>query len=61
MEHCLCGHSYSIHTKKYGMWPEADVFCQECYIENGKELSWHNFKLDNLKYIEDLAKEKGLV
>jgi hypothetical protein len=62
-EYCICGHSKKDHFK-------GSVFNKKGYREPG-ELCSHiyngdcgcdvGFKLDNLKLIEELAKEKGLV
>lgn len=60
----ICNHREGYHafTRNNGV-----EFCTECLIRGveAKRLSdskWiHAFKLDNLKLVEDLAKEKGLV
>jgi hypothetical protein len=58
IEYCVCG-----HIKKYHEGGSTDALfpCWTCY--DGKDIvkSLHVFKLDNLKYIEDLAKERNLV
>jgi len=63
-EYCTCGHEKSNHR----WYAQTDVsgilykeMCAGCYQSFGEETSWHFFKLDNLKYVEDLAAEKGLV
>ena len=56
IEYCVCGHDYTAHGCTSGGW------CFPCYNKAplGVE-SCEQYKLDNLKLIEDLAKEKGLV
>jgi hypothetical protein len=57
-EPCMCGHNKNEHVSEaipgYNtqvcLDPITRLVC-ECY----------NFKLDNLKLIEDMAKEKGLI
>jgi hypothetical protein len=36
-----------------------DSYCFGCAFKGNKRI--HNFKLDNLRLIEEIAKEKGLV
>ena len=66
---CTCGHGEEKHKRKIfdpSGQPSRTV-CEECvenyYKRDYQLLSWefiHPFKLDNLKLIEDIAKEKGL-
>jgi rRNA-processing protein FCF1 len=51
MEYCVCGHDKEIHEYLRVNGIPVHSFGCEC-IE---------FKLDNLRFIEDLAKEKGLI
>jgi len=55
-EICMCGHGRERHLK----WPGSgkESWCALC---GGTKKSYHNFKLDNIKLIEDLAKEKGFI
>jgi len=65
IEFCICRHSKFEHKEPT---PSRKIRCRECWSEwangwNGiteSSLS-HEFKLDNLKFIEDLAKERKLV
>lgn len=60
---CVCGHKRSRHMCYHG-------FCYDC--SRIEDRTWkrehkiinirkHSFKLDNLQYIENLAKERKLV
>lgn len=53
MEYCVCKHPQWCHL------PKSCAVCTELWEEACA--AFHTFKLDNLKYIEDLAKERGLV
>ena len=58
---CICGHSKKDHfigTVYTTHWQEIGEICGHIY--NG-DCKCRNFKLDNLTYIEDLAREKGLL
>ena len=56
---CVCGHSQLVH---YDYDKDRILTCcGECYYHVNIEVSLHSFKLDNLTYIEQLAKEKNLV
>ena len=59
IEYCICGHSEKIHQEAI---PEAQLLsiCFECGNSNTLN-EFHNFKLDNLKLVEDLAKERNLI
>jgi hypothetical protein len=48
MEYCICGHKKSCHMGNLVSYPAESIL-------------WHKFKLDNLKLIEDLAKERKLI
>lgn len=59
IEYCICGHLEIEHYL---------AGCQRCWEIKYKELGSyikfnikHNYKLDNLKLIENLAKEKNLI
>jgi hypothetical protein len=55
MEYCVCGHNYKVH-RYWGppnCWVKDKVGHLICPCES--------FKLDNLKLIEDLAKERKLI
>jgi hypothetical protein len=59
MEHCICGHSYNIHCiLGKTNHPKA---CAARATNGNYSDGCMMFKLDNLRLIEDLAKEKGLV
>ena len=60
-ELCLsCGHLKEAHTCRVGDWPtKLDSICWDC--DDGCWDKYHEFKLDNLKLIEDVAKAKGLI
>ena len=60
IEYCVCGHSHWEHRLSE---PNKFPYCQICLnIDGAARIQiWHEFKLDNLRLIEDLAKEKGLV
>jgi hypothetical protein len=49
-EYCVCGHTVIGHVDRYPETTTACVWC-ECM----------KFKLDNLSYVEDLAKERNLI
>jgi len=58
VEKCLCGHRKDNHDiGKFG------PYCQGCgtYHSRNYKNYRHVFMLDNLKLIEDLAKEKNLI
>lgn len=62
---CTCGHYKNVHL------PSDNIFCNAVCLSCHPGENWgyhingwyrvHEFKLDNLKYIEDLAKEKKLI
>lgn len=56
---CICGHEFGDHDPlEYG-------YCMECLFSDGLYGDGigecENFKLDNLKYIEDEAEKRKLV
>lgn len=53
---CVCGHLLLDHSNY-----EESPLCVSCANELGQMDMWHDFKLDNLKFIEELAKQKGLI
>jgi hypothetical protein len=53
---CVCGHMKSTHNINIG-WKG---YCFICFDPSNIDLRKHEFKLDNLKYIERVAKEKGI-
>jgi hypothetical protein len=63
IEYCICGHTKSEHDDLHYVNPfEAyGGRCWECYYESKGRKGIHAFGLDNLKLIEDLAKEKHLI
>jgi hypothetical protein len=58
MEYCLCGHLVATHTGAFYDDPVTFRLYNPsaCYV-----CGCPQFKLDNLRLIEDLAKERGLV
>jgi hypothetical protein len=50
-DRCICGHKYSCHSRIVTSYKN----------DNGEWGPMHEFKLDNLSYVEKLAKERGLV
>lgn len=62
-EYCVCGHPKEMHSADV-----KDSLCALCiemasYDVHIGELgkAFHPFKLDNLRYIEDVAKERKLI
>ena len=52
---CFCGHDEGKHYL-------TGNGCNHCFFENKPQDKWqHRFKLDNLTYIEKLAKERKLI
>jgi hypothetical protein len=60
IEYCVCRHRIDEHdlTQKRGK-----IYCVACFYKQApKEFYWvHEFQLDNLRFIEDLAKQKHLI
>lgn len=63
MEYCVCGHQELSHALNIINPSNVQMWCRGCWFDNadGGVSNYHDFKLDNLKLIEDLAKEKGLI
>jgi hypothetical protein len=58
IKYCVCGHSENFHASKlYGFKANE---CRIMIVSDEQCGCW-KFKLDNLKLIEDLAKEKNLI
>jgi hypothetical protein len=57
LDPCCCGHPRLEHepTDRPDN-PPGELFCDRCCGKG--DTSWHDFKLDNLKYLEMLSKEK---
>ena len=60
---CICG-----HKKYFNSWAADPHLCSTCveeaaYIETAGKLgeAFHEFQLDNLKYIEQEAKQRNLI
>ena len=51
----MCGHYVNQHIRGV-----TDSWCCMCETGYGTNL-YHEVKVDNLTYIEDLAKQKGLI
>ena len=61
-EICICGHDKKAHADRYfgtNEIPKSDCFF--IVAANGTFCKCMIFKLDNLKLVEDLAKERNLV
>lgn len=58
MEYCICGHNENVHASKLYRLKANE--CRIMMVSDEWCKCWR-YKLDNLRYIEDLAKEKGLV
>jgi len=60
-EICMCGHAEFRHEERNYTGHEArlSTICWECDEDSFKK--YHEFKLDNLKLIEDTAKHRGLI
>ena len=58
-EYCVCGHAKIKHQE---IIPEAQLpaICFPC-CDEANHTQFHTFHLDNLRYLEDLAKEKKLI
>jgi hypothetical protein len=53
---CVCGHFKRDHSGIY------IAVCDACLQMLNPPIHWkHKFKLDNLAYVERLAKERGLI
>lgn len=61
---CICGHlKYEHNFKPYTLWYKDLAYCFRCR-DHGKPLertNIHKFKLDNLSYVEQVARARGLV
>lgn len=44
---CICGHHKLSHSNNYD-----SPLCDDCANFIGGSVMWHEFKLDNLKYLE---------
>ena len=55
IEYCVCGHLKEAHFIRLNNSMTTPMLCASIVDK------CMNFKLDNLKFIEDLAKEKGLM
>jgi len=60
LQFCIvCNHSKKMHVHRKTDVSRLDDICWDCNA--GYFDKYHAFKLDNLKLIEQLAKEKGLI
>ena len=63
---CVCGHVNYVHNVTQSIFGYEN-FCDRCGedIFDSSEKYWnarrHDFKLDNLRLLEDTAKQKGLL
>jgi len=56
---CLCGHLLSKHHDNiHKRYFNVDFWCEECFEQThrDRETNYHNFKGDNLKYLEEMSK-----
>jgi len=59
-EFCLvCQHIKEAHSHRVSDVPRLDDICWDC--DAGCWDKYHTFKLNNLNYVEDVAREKGLI
>jgi hypothetical protein len=57
---CICGHAANTHEHFHPI-ETGWMWCRGCVGISLKAKPIHKFKLDNLMYVELLAKEKGLI
>ncbi len=57
LDKCICGHLRKRHVLP--LLPFTP-YCRGCFFREKANIK-HEFKLDNLSYIEELAKERGLI
>jgi hypothetical protein len=63
----VCRHNKKAHLPKGGkrniiILPQGEHWCEECVKHGHRNFeSFHTFKLDNLQFVEDLAKERKLI
>jgi hypothetical protein len=60
-DYCICGHPFNMHDDGE---EDGTNWCYECaFFPDPDEvvLECQQFKLDNLKYIEEKAKERKLI
>ena len=50
---CMCGHLKSNHIPLDG---HIEIYCKMCNLDNMSPIM-HNFKLDNLRYLEEVSKD----
>lgn len=50
---CVCGHDITDHVALGG---SDETVCRFCYNQQGESASLHEFKLNNLRYLEELSK-----
>lgn len=61
MNYCICKHSYWSHHLSD---PDKLSYCNDCVYSIGsfEKQTWHEFKLDNLRYLEECyARTQNLV
>jgi hypothetical protein len=62
LDKCLCGHYKVSHEPTDSPRnPPGDSFCNECLKEKNywdDNKIWHDFKLDNLAYFENLYEQR---
>ena len=63
IETCICKHLKIEHRFKGFFFGEGSICEASCKLtdEIGYQCRCLGFKLDNLRFVEDLAREKGLV
>lgn len=67
-EYCTCGHEKNMHTSETNKlsWQDKEFCVSCCYeyldIKYSSHSNWeHSFKLDNLRLIEQIAKQRNLI
>lgn len=62
-EYCVCGHSKNIHNGWEGEPTGCDSFAigSEYFEERYLDCHCSEFKLDNLRFVEDEAKRRNLI
>jgi hypothetical protein len=59
---CVCGHLKKQHTPNaLPHYYSSDSFCSECAYREIEDKAWHNFQLDNLSLVEEVARKRKLI
>jgi hypothetical protein len=57
---CVCGHLREKHWGIPLVYFNAPFICVQCEVQHNLSFK-HSFKLDNLSYVEELAKKRNLI